>query len=75
MQHFLKALAGAAWAWIVASKLFEELFIAVNDPDAAFHVCLGRESSATLTGTFESRIDRGRCGALNTSAVKVVAAR
>jgi hypothetical protein len=32
MQHFLKALAGAAWAQVVPSQLFSQVFITVDDP-------------------------------------------
>lgn len=37
IQHFLKAVAGAAWAWVVATELLEQLFVAVNDPEPALY--------------------------------------
>jgi hypothetical protein len=37
MQHFLKPTARAARAEIVPAELFDELLVAMNDPEAALH--------------------------------------
>src|SRR5262249_18598151 len=49
----LEALAGAAWAEVVAAELFGQLFVAVNDAHAALHFRLGREALAALAHRFE----------------------
>jgi hypothetical protein len=67
MQHFLKAFVRTAGARIVAPKLFDEFFVAMNDPDATLHVGFGREASATLTRALESRVDLSRRYAWDTS--------
>jgi hypothetical protein len=77
MQQFLKSLVGAAGAGVVAAEFFEELLVAVDDADAAFHVRFGREASAALTGALESRSARGSGRvreAWGTSGVRVVLA-
>jgi hypothetical protein len=56
MQHFLKALAGAARAQIVAPQLFSQVFIAMDDPVTFFDVGFRGESSAAFTGPLERRI-------------------
>jgi hypothetical protein len=58
MQHFLKAPVGPARARIVSAELFDQLLVAVNDPDAAFNVRFGREAATALTGALESRAGR-----------------
>ena len=55
MQHFLKALAGAARAQIVPPQLFGEVFVTVDDPVTLFDVGFRGESSAALTGPLERR--------------------
>jgi hypothetical protein len=67
MQHFLKAFAGSTWAWIVAAEFFDEFFVAVHDPHAALDMRLGGVASSALTGALESRADRIRCDAWDTS--------
>jgi len=74
MQQFLKTFVRPAWARVVAAELFDEFFVAVNNPHAAFDVRLGREASPALTGSLESKAgrdgDRVR-SAWDTSEVKV----
>jgi hypothetical protein len=72
MQHFLKALARAARARIVAPELFEEFFIPMNDSNATLHVRLGWIASTTLTGALESRVGQSLRFAWNTSGVKLL---
>ena len=61
MQQFLKPAAGATGAEIIASKLFREFFLTVDDaqtfPDAGF----GRETSAT----FACDLERTACVRVN----------
>jgi hypothetical protein len=44
---------GAARTRIVAPELFEQLFLAVNDPNPSFDLSFGREPFSTLTGALE----------------------
>jgi hypothetical protein len=44
MQHFLKRPPASARARIVAAELLDELLVAVNDADTAFHAGFGRET-------------------------------
>jgi hypothetical protein len=52
-QQFLKPTGGPAGAGVVAAEFLEELFVAVDDPIAAFDACFGRITLAPLTGGFE----------------------
>lgn len=45
---FLEALAGATRTWVVATELFDQLFIAVDDADAAFDLRLAVESPSDV---------------------------
>ena len=51
--------AGSARTWIVATELFDELLIAVHEPETASDLRLGREAFSTLAGDLESTV--GRC--------------
>ena len=59
MQHFLKATSGSTGAGIIASELFEQFFVAVDDPVAAHDARLGWESFAAFTDLLERM--RRRC--------------
>jgi hypothetical protein len=72
MQHFLKAFARAAWARIVAAEFFDEFFIAMHDPHATLDAGLGGITSAAFTCALESRVDRNRCDAWDTSKLNSV---
>jgi len=67
MQHFLKAFAGAARAWIIPTQLFEKLLVAMDDPNTALDVRFGWIASTAFTDALESRVDRSRCYAWDTS--------
>jgi hypothetical protein len=57
MQQFLKPTTRTAGTGIIATEFFEQLFVAVNDADAAFDVGFRRESPSTFAGSFaEKRI-------------------
>jgi hypothetical protein len=49
----------SARAWIVATELFDELLIAVHEPETAFDLRLGWETFSTLAGDLKSTV--GRC--------------
>ena len=57
MQQLLKALRGAARAEIVPAELLSQLLVAVDDPESAPNLRLGRVflSSAYLTARKEGR--------------------
>jgi hypothetical protein len=57
MQQLLKALRGAARAEIVPTELLSQLLVAVDDPESAANLRLGRVSlsSAYLTARKEGR--------------------
>ena len=61
MQHFLKRLAGAAGARIIATEFFEYLFVAMDDTHAALDVSFRRETVSAFTSPRESKIVRRRC--------------
>ena len=46
----MKAFVGAAGAGVVSAELFEELFVAVDDPGAAFYLGFGGEAFAAFAG-------------------------
>jgi hypothetical protein len=54
MQHFLKTPPGAAGAEVVAAEFLEQLFVAVDDPLAAFDARLGRVALAAFAAHFKS---------------------
>ena len=56
MQHFLKALAGAARAQVVPPQLLSEVFVTVDNPVTFLDVGFRGESSAAFTGPLERRI-------------------
>ncbi len=58
MQQFLKPAAGVARAGVVAAELFDELFAAVHDAEAALDLGFGWEAFPAFTGRLESRIGR-----------------
>jgi hypothetical protein len=58
MQHFLKAFVRSAWARIVSAELFDQLFVSMDDANAALYMRFRRESAATFTRALESRADR-----------------
>jgi hypothetical protein len=60
MQQCLKAAAGAARAWIVAAQLFEQFFIAVDEPHATLDMGFGRVTLAAFAHRFKSDEPR-RC--------------
>ena len=53
-QHLLKATPGAAGAWVVATKLLEKLFVAMNHSVATLHMRFGGETSLALAARFKS---------------------
>jgi hypothetical protein len=57
MQQLLKALRGAAGAEIVPAELLSQLLVAVDDPESAPNLRLGRVSlsSAYLSARKEGR--------------------
>lgn len=54
MQQFLKTPPGSAGAGVVAAELFEQLFVAVNDPDAALDARFGWVAFAAFAAYFKS---------------------
>ena len=59
MQHFLKPAAGTAGAGIVATELFGQLLVAMDDAPAAFDMGFGWIAASTLAAPFvESRLRR-----------------
>ena len=56
MQHFLKPPAGTAGTQIVASQLFNEVFVTVDYAMAFFDSGFGRISLAAFATSIESRI-------------------
>jgi hypothetical protein len=44
MQQFLKASSGTAWTRIIATELLDQLFAAMNDLAASFHMLLRGEA-------------------------------
>jgi hypothetical protein len=54
MQHFLKTPPGAAGAGVVPAKFLEQLFVAVDDPQATLHARLGRIAFSTFAAHFKS---------------------
>jgi hypothetical protein len=44
MQQFLKSPARQAGAWVIATELLTELFVAANDARPAFDASLGGEA-------------------------------
>jgi hypothetical protein len=53
MQQFLKPAARTARAEVVASELFAQFFLAVDDAQSFLYARLGWESSAAFTGELE----------------------
>jgi len=60
MQQFLKTPPGMAGAGVVAAELFEQLFVAVDDADAALDARFGRVAFAAFAAYFKS--SGPRCG-------------
>jgi hypothetical protein len=58
MQHFLKTPPGAAGAGVVPAELLEQLFVTVDDPDAALHARFGRIALPAFAAHFKSRNPR-----------------
>ncbi len=59
MQQFLKPTAGIARAWVVATELFEKLFVSVHHAIAAFDSGFRREALLTFTCRLETKTGRG----------------
>jgi len=59
MQQFLKPTAGIAWTWVVATELFEKLFISVHNAAAALDPGFRREPLLTFARRLETRTGRG----------------
>lgn len=59
MQHFLKRPPGIAWARIVSTEFFQQIFITVYNPESLLHLRLGWEAVPAFTGDLESRLVRG----------------
>ncbi len=55
-QQWLKAPPGSAWAPVLASKLFDELFVAVNNAYTAFYLRFRRIAVAAFTARFETKM-------------------
>jgi hypothetical protein len=58
MQHFLKAVARAARARIVAAELLLQPFVAVDDAQAALDLPLRRKPPSTLIHRLKSAKSR-----------------
>jgi hypothetical protein len=56
-QHRLKRPPGTAGTRIVSSQLFQQFFVAVHEPMAAFDLGFGRETFAALTRDLENTPD------------------
>jgi hypothetical protein len=48
-----------AWTWIVATELFDQLFVAMNNALAAFDLGFGWETTAAFAGALKR--SRARC--------------
>jgi hypothetical protein len=59
MQQFLKPTAGIARTWVVATELFEKLFVSVHNAMAAFDPSFRREALLTFARCLETRTGRG----------------
>ena len=55
-QQFLKPAPRAAGAEVVASELFGEFFLTVDDAEAFLDAGFGWETSATFAGDFERTV-------------------
>lgn len=55
MQHFLKAVSGAAWTKVLTTELFYKLFVSMHDPKTALYLCFGRESLTAFTAPRERK--------------------
>jgi hypothetical protein len=55
MQQFLKPAGGTARAWVVATELFSQLFVAMDNAEAAFDLRFRRETFTALAGALEKR--------------------
>jgi hypothetical protein len=59
MQHFLKPASGTARAGVIATELFGQFLVAVDDSPALFDLGFGREAPSTLAAPFvESTLRR-----------------
>jgi hypothetical protein len=61
MQQRLKPAAGVAGARIVATELFEKLFVPVHNAVSALDPGFGREALPTLARDLETSTGRGAC--------------
>jgi len=59
MQQFLKPTAGIARAWVVATELFEKLFVSAHNAVTAFDSGFRREALLTFTRRLETKTGRG----------------
>jgi hypothetical protein len=59
MQQFLKPTAGAAWAWVIATQLLDQLLVSVHNAMTALDPGFGWEAPATLTRDLETETGRG----------------
>jgi hypothetical protein len=60
-QHFLKALTGAAWAWVVPTKFLDQFLVAMHDAGTRLDMRLGRETLAPFAGHLKTRTPRNSC--------------
>jgi hypothetical protein len=54
MQQFLKTPPGMAWAGVVAAEFLDQLFVAVDDPDAALDARFGWIALPAFAAHFKS---------------------
>ena len=55
MQQFLKPAGGTARAGIVAAEFFPQLFVTMDNAEAAFDLCFRWEPFTALAGALEKR--------------------
>jgi hypothetical protein len=61
MQHFLKAPPGFAGAGVIAAEFFEQLFVAVDDPQTALYARLGGIALAAFAARLKRSGPRSSC--------------
>jgi len=59
MQHRLKPKARAAWTWVIATQLFNELFVPIHDAIAALDLSFGREALPAFASYLKTSVGRG----------------
>jgi hypothetical protein len=54
-QHRLKSPSGTTRTWIVASKLLDKFFVAVDNSEASFYLGFGRITFTAFTAALERK--------------------